>query len=166
MTDDCEDLKRRRLRAWIRLLRFTRGTENHLREFLRTQYNTTLPRFDVAAALHRHQKPMKMSELGKVLLVSNGNVTAVVERMEKDGLTVRSQSPDDRRSVLVSLTDLGQSKFEEMARAHEDEVDTLFKNIDGSDLDMMRELLRKFESSRQPNTVEDTGAEGSGLHRD
>ncbi len=153
MSDSEDVLKRRRLRAWIRLLRVTRGTENHLREFLRTQYSTTLPRFDVAAALHRHKKPMKMSELGKLLLVSNGNVTAVVERMEKDGLTVRSQSPEDRRSVLVSLTDLGRKTFEEMARAHEAEVDALFANLDGDDLDLVRDLLRKFESNHQSDTA-------------
>lgn len=153
MSDSEDVLKRRRLRAWIRLLRVTRGTENHLREFLRTQYNTTLPRFDVAAALHRHNKPMKMSELGKLLLVSNGNVTAVVERMEKDGLTVRSQSPEDRRSVLVSLTDLGRQTFEEMARAHEDEVDALFANLNADDLDLVRDMLRKFESNHQSDTA-------------
>ncbi|MCG7521990.1 MarR family winged helix-turn-helix transcriptional regulator [Ruegeria sp. Ofav3-42] len=142
---DKDELARRRLRAWIRLLRATRATENHLREFLRTQHDTTLPRFDVAAALYRHNKPMKMSELGKLLLVSNGNVTAIVERMESDGLAKRWQSPDDRRSVLVALTDSGRNKFEDMARAHEAEVNALFSGLDDSDLDMVRDLLHKVE---------------------
>ncbi|MCL6285604.1 MarR family transcriptional regulator [Ruegeria sp. 2012CJ41-6] len=157
-----EKLQRRRLKAWIRLLRATRATENHLREFLRTHHDTTLPRFDVAAALHRQAKPMKMSELGKLLLVSNGNVTAVVERMEKDGLTVRSKSPDDRRSVLVSLTDEGRQKFEEMARAHEAEVNILFGKFDDDDLDLVRDLLCKVESKRQSDTDTDLQASGSG----
>ncbi len=65
-------LSRRRLRTWIRLLRITRSTENHLREYLRVNYDTTLPRFDVAAALYRVGKPMKMSELSQMLLVSKG----------------------------------------------------------------------------------------------
>ncbi len=154
------DLRRRRLKAWIRLLRVTRATENHLREFLRTEYDTTLPRFDVAAALYRNAKPMKMSDLGKLLLVSNGNVTAVVERMEKDGLTKRTKGPEDRRHVLVSLTKLGREKFEEMARAHENEVDKLFSNLDASDLDLVRELLWKFENTREhdanPDALADT----------
>lgn len=142
---DKDELARRRLRAWIRLLRATRATENHLREFLRTQHDTTLPRFDVAAALYRHNKPMKMSELGKLLLVSNGNVTAIVERMESDGLAQRWQSPDDRRSVLVALTESGRNKFEDMARAHEAEVNSLFSGLDDSDLDLVRDLLHKVE---------------------
>ena len=72
MTDE---LSKRRLRAWLRLLRVTRGTENHLREFLRVNHATTLPRFDVMAALHRAGGPMKMSALSRQLLVSNGNAT-------------------------------------------------------------------------------------------
>ena len=48
-----EPLSKRRLKLWIRLLRVTRSAEGDLREFLRTQHGSTLPRFDVLAALHR-----------------------------------------------------------------------------------------------------------------
>ena len=109
------ELSARRLRTWIRLLRMTRSTETHLREYLRVNHDTTLPRFDVMAALHRHEGPMKMSDLSRSLLVSNGNATAVVDRLEKDGLAQRVQSETDRRAVLVTLTDAGRTEFEAQA---------------------------------------------------
>ena len=71
-------LSKRRLKMWIRLLGVTRVAESHLREFLRVGHGTTLPRFDVMAALYRRQGGVTMSELSRLLLVSNGNATTVV----------------------------------------------------------------------------------------
>ncbi len=140
-------LSRRRLRTWIRLLRLTRGTENRLREFLRVNFATTLPRFDVAAALYRHAGPMKMSDLSQRLLVSNGNATAVVDRLERDALVQRLPSGDDRRVVLVELTDKGRAWFETLAAAHEQEVNAIFAGLDHDDLDTIRDLMRRLEDT-------------------
>ena len=98
------DLSKARLRLWVRLLRVTRGAENGLREWLRTTHNTTLPRFDVMAALYRRREGVTMSELSRMLLVSNGNATAVVDRLEGEGLVLRTPSAVDRRTVHVALT--------------------------------------------------------------
>lgn len=138
-------LRRRRLRTWLRLLRVTHRTENHLREFLRVNFDTTLPRFDVAAALYRNEGPMKMSELSLQLLVSNGNATTVVERLEKDGIARRVPSEFDRRVVLVELTEAGRRWFEEVARAHEAEIDRLFASLGHDELDTIRDLLHRVE---------------------
>lgn len=143
MTDpDPIPLSRRRLRTWIRLLRLTRRSENHLREFLRVNHNTTLPRFDVMAALHRNNAPMKMSELSRMLLVSNGNATTVIDRLVKDGLATRALAKSDRRVVEVQLTDQGRTQFEVQAAAHEAEVDQLFSGLGHEELDALREMLR------------------------
>lgn len=138
-------LETRRLRAWLRLLRLTRSTENHLREFLRTNYNTTLPRFDVAAALHRAGKPIKMSALSKMLLVSNGNVTTVIDRLEKDGMVRRVLNKEDRRVILVALTGAGYTWFEDIAKAHEAEVNTLFSGLGDPELDTIRDVLKRLD---------------------
>ena len=110
---------KRRLKMWIRLLGVTRAAESHLREFLRVNHATTLPRFDVMAALYRRRDSVTMSELSRMLLVSNGNATAVVDRLEKDGLVVRANSETDRRTVFVSLTAKGLKQFETLAADHE-----------------------------------------------
>ncbi|MCB2105387.1 MAG: MarR family transcriptional regulator, partial [Rhodobacteraceae bacterium] len=105
------DLSKRRLKLWIRLLGVTRGAENRLREYLRVEHGTTLPRFDVMAALFRRRDGVTMSELSRMLLVSNGNATAVVDRLEAEGLVRRTPSETDRRTVYVALTETGLASF-------------------------------------------------------
>ncbi len=149
MNDHTTPLTRRRLRTWLRILRLTRRAENHLREFLRSECDTTLPRFDVMAALHRAEKPMKMSELSERLLVSNGNATTVVDRLEREGLVQRVASESDRRVKHVTLSDAGRARFEVLARAHEAEVDKLFATLGHEELDMMRTIIRRMEGASQ-----------------
>jgi len=146
------DLPTRRLRTWLRLLRLTRGTENHLREYLRVNHDTTLPRFDVMAALYRVTNPMKMSDLSRQLLVSNGNATAVVERLEKEGLAARVPGEGDRRVVLVALTDKGRAVFETQAAEHRGEVDRLFSMLGHEELDALRDILHRVEEASDDPT--------------
>jgi DNA-binding MarR family transcriptional regulator len=140
-----ETLSKRRLTLWIRLLRTTRLAESELREFLRVEHGSTLPRFDVMAALHRSGSELTMTELSRMLLVSNGNATAVVDRLVKDGLVVRRASETDRRIVKVALTDDGRHRFAELAADHEARVDALFAGVSSSDLDALDELLHRMD---------------------
>lgn len=126
------------------MLGVTRSSESHLREFLRVKHDTTLPRFDVLAALHRRRDGVTMSELSRMLLVSNGNATAVVDRLEKDGLVLRTQSDQDRRTVFVALTPQGLADFEGLASDHEREVDRLFGGLSEPDLDSLTEILKRM----------------------
>lgn len=137
-------LSKRRLKMWIRLLGVTRASEGSLREFLRVQHGTTLPRFDVMAALYRRRDGVTMSELSRMLLVSNGNATTVVDRLEADGLVRRSPSDLDRRTVYVALTPEGLKAFEGLAADHEAEVDRLFAGLDEADLDRLTEILKRL----------------------
>ena len=143
VTPEPSPLSKRRLKMWLRMLRLTRTVEADLRDFLRREHETTLPRFDVMAALYRRREALTMSELSRLLLVSNGNATAVVDRLEKDGLARRSPSPTDRRTVHVALTEEGSAAFESMAREHEARIDALFDGLDGDDLDALRDILRR-----------------------
>ena len=137
-------LSKRRLKMWIRLLGVTRAAEGGLREFLRIEHETTLPRFDVMAALYRRRDGVTMSELSRMLLVSNGNATAVVDRLEKDGLVLRTPSETDRRTIHVALTNDGLSQFERLAVDHESEVSRLFENLSESDLDTLTDILKRM----------------------
>lgn len=137
-------LSKRRLKMWIRLLGVTRAAEGELREFLRVKHGTTLPRFDVMAALYRRRDGVTMSELSRMLLVSNGNATTVVDRLEADGLVRRSPSDIDRRTVYVALTPEGLSAFEGLATDHEAEVDRLFEGLSEADLDVLTDILKRL----------------------
>jgi DNA-binding MarR family transcriptional regulator len=143
-----DTLSKRRLKMWIRLLRVTRMAEGHLREFLRTRHNTTLPRFDVMAALYRRRDDVTMSELSRMLLVSNGNATTVVDRLEQDGLVRRKPSDADRRTVYVTLTDRGLAEFEGLAAGHEAEIAQLFASLSEADLDSLTDILKRMGGTR------------------
>jgi DNA-binding MarR family transcriptional regulator len=145
---EADPLSKRRLKAWIRLLGVTRSTEATLRDFLRTGHGTTLPRFDVLAALWRRREGVTMTDLSRMLLVSNGNATAVVDRLEADGLVRRS--PSDRRTVHVALTDEGLRRFEGLAAEHEQAVSRAFADLSEADLDTLTEILKRIQPKDRP----------------
>lgn len=132
-----------RLRLWLKLLRMTRETEAALRERLRTDFNSTLPRFDVLATLYQFQDGLKMSELSGHLLVANGSTTVVVDRLEKEGLVERRSVPGDRRAWQVHLTEDGLRSFEQQASEHEQWVDALLSDISTPDAQRLMKILDK-----------------------
>ena len=74
------------LRLWLRLLTCTTLIENCVRKRLRTDFETTLPRFDLMAQLARSDDGLKMGELSQRMMVSGGNVTGITDQLEKIGL--------------------------------------------------------------------------------
>jgi len=135
-----------RLRLWIRLLRATRTIEGKTRERFKTEFNVTLPRFDVMAALFRRPDGMLMSEISRFLLVSNGNVTGIVDRLEADGFVVRSQRDGDRRTSFVSLTTKGRTAFADMSAAHEGWIDKLLGGVTAREAEQLSAKLKAFRS--------------------
>jgi len=107
------------LKLWLRLLACTTRVEEHIRNRLRQQFNTTLPRFDLLAQLDRHAQGLSMRELSQRLMVTGGNVTGVVDQLEAEGLVQRQPHASDRRSFTVILTPLGRRQFRRMAATHE-----------------------------------------------
>lgn len=135
-----------RLRLWIRLLRAARTIEGQLREKLKTEFNSTLPRFDVMAALYRQSDGMLMSDLSRYLLVSNGNVTGIVDRLVSDGFVARTRRDGDRRTSIVTLTESGSAAFARMAAAHEQWVDAMLDGVSTADARALSAMLKSFRS--------------------
>lgn len=136
-----------KLRLWIRLLRASRLIEADVRERLKTQFAATLPRFDVMAALYRKPEGMLMSEISRFLMVSNGNVTGIVDRLVAERLVVRSQRDGDRRTSFIKLTSKGVAKFEDMADAHEGWIDELLADLSIKDANNLSAKLKSFRSN-------------------
>ena len=134
-TTVAEPESKSRLRLWLRLLKATRAIEGELRERLRLEFSTTLPRFDVMSALNRYPAGLKMSELSGVLKVSNGNVTGIVDRLVEDG---------DRRAARVRLTSRGRKEFARQAKAHEDWIDDLLFAVDQDHAAELAALLNQI----------------------
>jgi len=140
--NETSDLSKARLRAWLQILKVSRKIEGELREKMRLEFNTTLPRFDVLAALFRERDGMRMSELSKSLMVSNGNVTGIVDRLVAEGLVVRMPVENDRRASIVQLTKAGEKDFAERALVHEGWVSELFSDLSSNDADALIRILR------------------------
>jgi len=132
-----QSLSKQRLRLWIRILRAARAIEAEVRERLRVGFNVTLPQFDVMAALERKSDGMTMTELSRFLMVSNGNVTGIIDRLVSDRLVARQAPADDRRAIVVRLTPRGVKEFTAMAKAHEAWVDGLLSEFDATEADTL-----------------------------
>jgi DNA-binding MarR family transcriptional regulator len=137
-----------KLRVWLRLLRTSRAIEAHIRERLRVTFATTLPRFDVLAALERSETGLTMTELSRELLVSNGNVTGLIERLVGDRLVARAEDSADRRATRVQLTAKGRRDFAVMAAAHEAWVGELLQDFDAADAAILNDLLARADPAR------------------
>ena len=133
------------LRIWLRLLTCTQLIERRVRSRLREEFGTTLPRFDLMAQLERHREGLKMNELSRLLMVTGGNVTAIVDQLEKEGLVERLDEPDDRRAFRILLTRGGEKSFAEMARAREQWIVQLLGGLSRREHDELLRLLAKVK---------------------
>ena len=132
---------------WLRLLTCSTIIEKRIRRRFAAQFDTTLPRFDVLAALERQDGGLTMGELSRRLLVSNGNVTALVRQLESSGLVTCSPAEDDRRSMVVELTAVGRAHFGELAVAHHRWVEAMLAGLPPERQDLLFELLAELKAS-------------------
>jgi DNA-binding MarR family transcriptional regulator len=144
------------LRLWLRMLSCTNVIEKRVRNELRAEFNTTLPRFDVLAVLEHKADEMTMGELSKRLMVSNGNVTGIVARLEKEGLVARRTAARDRRTNYVRLTDEGLAEFSAMAAVHETWIDQMFAGLEDEEVSTLMELLDRVKASLAADKLRET----------
>lgn len=135
------------VRLWLRLLACTRTIEKQVRRRFADRYDITLPRFDIMAALDRHPEGMTMGQLSQALLVSNGNVTGVVQALVRDGYVGVAPSPTDGRSSIVRLTEQGRQCFDGLAEAHQDWIDAMLGGLERDQKGALLELLGTLKDS-------------------
>ncbi|MFI5239416.1 MAG: MarR family winged helix-turn-helix transcriptional regulator [Gemmatimonadales bacterium] len=144
------------LRTWLRMLACTTIIEGRVRSALREQFDTTLPRFDLLAQLHSasDEAPggITMSELSRRLMVTNGNLTGLVDRLVREGFVARVVSPPDRRAQLISLTTAGRRALASMTPAHAEWIGDMFHGLNNSERRQLYTLLGKLKRSAQATT--------------
>jgi len=141
------------LRLWLRLLSSTNLISTEVRRRLRKQFDVTLPRFDLMAQLDREKEGLRLGELSKRMMVTNGNVTGLVERLMKEGLIRRESVDGDRRVGLVTLTRAGRAAFSRMAAAHELWLAELFADLAPADIDLLMKGLAAVKHSVTAHAV-------------
>jgi DNA-binding MarR family transcriptional regulator len=135
------------LRLWLRLFSCKMLIESEIRRRLRDNFDITLPRFDLMAQLDKAPAGMKLGELSKRLMVSNGNITGLVDRLVTQGLLDRQPAPNDRRTQLVKLTAEGRRSFRTMANAHANWIAEILGDLSASDQETLMRLLGKAKAS-------------------
>jgi len=138
---------RSELRLWLRLLTCANLIEAEIRKRLREQFDTTLPRFDLMAQLFRTEDGVLLGELSQRMMVSNGNVTGLVERLVQEGLIERQVSETDRRAVRVRMTKRGRAVFAKMAEAHGDWIAEMLGGLSENDRERLWNRLGGLKGS-------------------
>jgi DNA-binding MarR family transcriptional regulator len=140
------------LRLWLRLLTCTTLIEGAVRSRLRERFDVTLPRFDLMAQLDRAPDGMTLSDVSKRMMVSNGNVTGLVERLVESGHLDRRTSVSDRRVQVIRLTKAGRAEFRKMAVEHQNWISDIFSDLTPKDVRDLMRLLAKTKGSAQKAT--------------
>ena len=145
------------LKLWLRLLACSTQIETEIRRRLRTQFGTTLPRFDYLAQLHRHPEGLRMNALSRCLMVTGGSITGLTDQLEKEGHVQREHAPEDRRAFLLRLTPAGREAFERMAAEHESWVVELLGGLNTAERHTLHGLLGRLRVTMAPHTDPDRG---------
>jgi MarR family transcriptional regulator, 2-MHQ and catechol-resistance regulon repressor len=134
--DDCA------LRLWISLARsyqtFTRVVSARVLE-----YGLTIPQFGILEALY-HLGPLSLGDLAEKLLVTGGNVTYVMDRLEEQGLVYRQRSDLDRRVVEARLTEDGKALIERIFPEHARFIGEVVDHLEPEEQRDLRELLKRL----------------------
>ena len=145
------------LRLWLRLLTCATLVEGEIRTRLRRDFDTTLPRFDLMAALDRASGGMTLGDISRHMMVSNGNVTGLAARLESEGLVERRARPGDRRAQLLRLTAKGRREFARQSAAHETWIAELLGGLKAEERAALFRLLGRAKASvRAALTPEET----------
>jgi DNA-binding MarR family transcriptional regulator len=135
-------LRRHSLLAWLRMWRVVQKVERTAAEHLRA-YGLNYAQFDVLAHVGAAEGS-KQKELGESLLVTKGNVSHLIDQMERRGLVWRRQ---EGRTNRLYLTEEGRQLFEEVVPAHEDLVHQQMSALSEEEQAQLHELLRGLDRS-------------------
>ncbi len=103
----------------------------------------TVSQFGVLEAL-LHLGPLSQSQIGGKLLKSGGNVTLIIDNLEKCGLVLRQMGTKDRRVTTVSLTTKGKSMIEDILPAQVEAIVTEFSVLSADEQKMLGVLCKKL----------------------
>ena len=145
------------LRLWLRMLAITKMLSQEVRSRLRLEYGATLPQFDILAQLYREPQGLRLGELSRRTMVTNGNVTGLADRLEAEGWIQRETLDDDRRVTVARLTRRGRERFAEMARAHEGWLKELMSDVDEETLQTAFAALASVKASASRRVAADRG---------
>jgi MarR family 2-MHQ and catechol resistance regulon transcriptional repressor len=133
---------KRALNAFINLARATNSLQARLSVQLEGQ-GLTVGQFGVLEAL-LHLGPMTQCVLGEKLLRSGGNITLVIDNLEKHGLVRRERQTEDRRTIVIHLTPKGMRLIKRVFPAHAKMILKEMSQLEPKEQEDLRRLCRKL----------------------
>lgn len=137
------------LNAFIKLMRATESINNRLNRQLAEQ-DLTVSQFGVLEAL-LHLGPLNQKALGEKLLKSGGNITLVIDNLEKSGWVERQRDPEDRRSMLIHLTEEGKKLIRSYFPKHLEHIMKEFEPLTSKELEKLAEMCKKIGRKEEDN---------------
>ncbi len=142
------DAERRVLDAYVKLSRALATVDAAIHRPL-ADAGLTASRFGALEALW-HLGPLNQRDLGRKILKSSGNVSVVVDGLERDGLVARERAAADRRNVIVSLTDAGRTRIEAVYPAHVARLVAAFAHLHADDVERLAQLAKALGTRNAP----------------
>ncbi|GGO17817.1 MarR family winged helix-turn-helix transcriptional regulator [Deinococcus humi] len=143
------DTERSALEAYIKLWRAAQAVETAANRHL-SDHGLTLSQFAVLEALY-HLGPLSQRQLADKILRSSGNLTMVIDNLERDHQVSRERNPADRRAFQISLTDAGRNLIERILPGHVRGIQALFSVLEPDEVQQLSALTRRLglEARRQ-----------------
>ncbi len=136
------------LRTYVRLLRAANAARSCASRHL-GDTGLTLSQFAVLEALY-HLGPMSLTDIAQKILTTAGNLTMVAGNLEKCGLVLRQQSPEDRRVSILALTSKGKTLMRGLFPLHAAAITDFFQALSPAEQERLGDLCRKLGTQDEP----------------
>lgn len=132
------------LKAFIVLSRTTQALHRRAGAIF-NQGGLTTAQFAALEALY-HKGDLTINEIIDSILSTSGNMTVVINNLEKDGMIERHPNPNDKRSCIIAITQKGREKIEEIFPRHVEDLAESFAGLKEEEKEMLVQLLKKIET--------------------
>ena len=143
MSEAAPGLSAEQLGAYFALVEVSSLLQYSVDEHLRVDGDLSYVQFQLLARLvDAPGGKLRMTDLADGVVYSRSGLTYQAGLLEKRGLITRSPSPDDERSVMVAVTDVGRDLIARVLPGHVDRVrDLLFEPLTSDDVAALNSVL-------------------------
>lgn len=141
------DQEKSALNAYICLLRAADALTSRVSQNLKA-YNITLPQITLMECIY-YLGPMKTGEISKKMVKTGGNITMIIDNLEKRKWVKRCKIPEDRRAFKIQLTKEGERIFKKVMPMHVRDIEKEMSVLNRKELKLLRDLTRRVGLSDQ-----------------
>ncbi|ULT55032.1 MarR family transcriptional regulator [Neobacillus drentensis] len=129
---------------FLQLMQTSKAVHDRMKEEM-SKNKLNIPEFSVLEVLYQKGK-QTIQQIGNCILISSGSMTYVIDKLEQKGLLNRSDCPNDRRAIHVSLTDEGNEFMDKIMPNYHQVVDDMFDSLNSEEAETLVRLLKKVRN--------------------